>query len=185
MEGILWCLGFVAASFSTKFWHLFLSQGLLIGIAGGLIWLPSAPIIAQWYVHMGHRGLRLTYSCRFTTKRSLAQGIASSGSGIVGVIFSVATTPMIERLSLAWALRITGLTSFIMLLIASVLMKDRYSSIRPNIHPCDTRLLKRKGVQLLVGYTFFSMLGYIVSIYSLSSFAISIGLSQEQGGELL
>ena len=90
---------------------------------------------------------------RFTTKRSLAQGIASSGSGIIGVVYSVSTVPMIERISLGWALRITGITSTAMLLIASLLMKDRYTSIRPDIHPFDTRLLKRKGVLLLCGYT--------------------------------
>ena len=42
---ILWCGGFVAASFAVgnEYWQLFLSQGLLVGIAGGLVWLPAAP----------------------------------------------------------------------------------------------------------------------------------------------
>ena len=53
----------------------------------------------------------LTFN-RFLRRRSLAQGIASSGSGIVGVIYAVATTPMIENISLPWALRITGETLF-------------------------------------------------------------------------
>jgi hypothetical protein len=88
---------------------------------------------------------------------------------------------MIERISLQWALRITGISSSIMLVIASVLMRDRYTAIRPDIHPFDTRLIRQKGVLMLIAYTFFSMLGYIVAIYSLSAFALSIGLSQEQG----
>ncbi len=164
---VLWALGWVGASFATEYWHLFLSQGLLVGIAAGVTWLPAAPVLAQW----------------FTTKRSLAQGIASSGSGIIGVVYSVSTIPMIERISLAWALRITGITSAAMLFIASLLMRDRYTSIRPDIHPFDTRLFRNRGVLLLIGYTFFAILGYIVAIYSLGAFGTSIGLSQEQSGK--
>lgn len=64
-------------------------------------------------------------------------------------------------------------------------MRDRYKAIRPGIHPFDTRLLRRRGVLLLIGYTFFSMLGYIVTIYSLGAFAVSIGLSQQQAGNVI
>jgi predicted MFS family arabinose efflux permease len=86
---------------------------------------------------------------------------------------------------LAWALRITGISSFVMLVTASILMKDRNSSVRPDIHPCNLRLLRQKGVVLLVGYTFFAILGYIVSIYSLGAFALSIGLTQHQAGNAI
>lgn len=130
--------------------------------------LPAAPIIAQW----------------FSTKRSLAQGIGSCGSGVVGVIFSVATTPMIDNLSLGWALRIIGLCSGGMLLLATVLIKDRNTTIKPDIRPFDTSLLNRKGIVLLIGYTFFTVLGYITMIYSLSPFALSLGLSQTKAGNI-
>ena len=139
-----------------------------MGIATGLVWLPAAPITAQW----------------FSSKRSLAQGIGSSGSGVIGVIFSVATTPMIDNLSLGWALRIIGICSGGMLLLATILIKDRNTTIKPEIHPFDTRLLSRKGIILLIGYTFFTVLGYIVMIYSLSPFALSLGLSQYQAGNV-
>jgi predicted MFS family arabinose efflux permease len=91
---------------------------------------------------------------------------------------------MIENLSLGWALRLTGISSTVMLTIASFLIRDRYSSIRPKIHPCDVSLMKHKGVVLLMGYTFFVILAYICSIYSLSAFAIAIGLTQSQGGNV-
>lgn len=68
-------------------------------------------------------------------------------------MFSVATTPMIENLSLGWSLRLTGISSCVMLTGASILIRDRNASIRPGIHPCDVRLMRRKGVVLLIGYT--------------------------------
>ncbi|EXJ91490.1 hypothetical protein A1O3_00038 [Capronia epimyces CBS 606.96] len=158
--------GFVAASFATKFWHLILSQGILVGLGVGFVWLPSIPLVSAW----------------FNRNRSLAQGIAAAGSGIGGTIFSSATTPMIKNLSLAWSLRITGIAAFAVLFVASVLMRDRNATIRPRIKAFDVVLLKRYRVWLLIGYSFFSILGYIVCTYSMSAFALSLGLSQHQGG---
>ncbi len=128
------------------------------------IWLPAAPILAQW----------------FSTKRSLAQGIASAGSGVVGVICSLATVYLIEDISLPWALRIIGLVSFGVLILASILIRDRNTQLKSDMAPFSTRLLRQKGVWLLMGFTFFNVLGYIIIIYSLGAFATSIGLDQKQ-----
>lgn len=35
---VLWLGGFISASFAKEFWQVFLSQGLLVGIATGLVW---------------------------------------------------------------------------------------------------------------------------------------------------
>ncbi|KAK6373268.1 hypothetical protein LTS17_008287 [Exophiala oligosperma] len=158
--------GFIAASFATEFWHLVLSQGILVGLGTGFVWQPATPVLPQW----------------FNKNRSLAQGIAASGAGVGGIIFSAATTPMIDNLSLAWALRITGIVSFGVLLIASILIRDRNTTVRPQIKIFEVNLLKRPRVWLLIGYSFFNILGYIVTIYSLSAFAVSIGLTQHEGG---
>ncbi|KAK5302761.1 hypothetical protein LTR99_005718 [Exophiala xenobiotica] len=163
---IMFSGGFIAASFATEFWHLVLSQGLLVGLGTGFVWQPATPVLPQW----------------FNKNRSLAQGIAAAGSGLVGVIFSAATTPMIDSLSLAWSLRITGIISLGALLVASVLIRDRNTAVRPRIKIFDGHLLRQYRVWLLMGYSFFNILGYIVTIYSLSAFAISIGLTQSQGG---
>ena len=45
----LWLAGWLCASWSTLYYQLLLSQGALIGIGAGLIWLPAAPILPQWY----------------------------------------------------------------------------------------------------------------------------------------
>jgi MFS family permease len=127
---ILWGLGFMFASLSSSYYQLFLSQGVLVGLGAGLVWLPAAPVLPAW----------------FSKKRSLAQGIASSGSGSIGVVYAVATTPMIENVGLPWALRITGLTSFVMLVVSTFLMRDRNKKIRPDIRPFDTRMLRNPKV---------------------------------------
>jgi len=63
--------GFISASFASRIWHLYMSQGLLIGVGLGFIYIPSIAILSQW----------------FSKKRSLVNGISSAGSGIGGLIF--------------------------------------------------------------------------------------------------
>ena len=61
--------GFIAASFATQIWHLYLSQGVLIGMGIGAIFIPSVQVLPQW----------------FLKRRSLAGGLASAGSGFGGL----------------------------------------------------------------------------------------------------
>jgi MFS family permease len=41
---------FIAASFSSQIWHLYLTQGAMVGLGIGLIYIPSLPIISQWFL---------------------------------------------------------------------------------------------------------------------------------------
>lgn len=84
--------GYIAASFAREIWQLYLSQGVLVGLGMGAIFIPAIAVLPQW----------------FLKRRSLAQGLASSGSGFGGLAFSLGTSAMIEQISLAWALRIVG-----------------------------------------------------------------------------
>ena len=168
--GVL-CLagGFISASFAVKVWHLYLSHGVLVGIGVGYVYIPSIPILSQW----------------FSKNRSLANGITSAGSGVGGVLFSIATHHMIENISLSWSLRITGIVAFLMIVIAVSLIRDRNDVINPKQHPFDVQLLSRYDVWLLLLWAFVSMLGYITLLYSLPDFALSIQLSRSEAAEII
>lgn len=152
--------GLVAASFATKIWQLYLTQGVLVGIGVGFLFIPSVAVTSQW----------------FDKKRSLANSCNSAGTGVGGLIISFATQPMIDNISLAWSLRIIGIMSGVMNILATCFIRNRNKVIRPPMHPFDVRLLRQLPVLLLLCWGFFSMLGYIVLLYSLSDFARSIGL---------
>ena len=160
--------GFVAASFASETWHLYITQGVMVGIGIGFIYIPSIAILSQW----------------FQKKRSLANGISGAGSGIGGMLFSLSTAAMIDRISLQWSLRITGIITFIMNALATALIKDRNKAIQPHQHPFDKKLLHRCDVWLLLTWAFISMLGYITLLYSLPDFALTIGLSDAQATDL-
>ena len=168
LGSLLLTSGFISASFATKIWHLYLSQGVLVGAGVGFVSIPCIAILPQW----------------FEKRRSLAGGISSAGSGIGGLIFSFATQAMIDNISLAWSLRITGIVVGIMNLIAAVTIRNRNKAIKPPQRGFDMKLLRRYDVLLLLAWAFISMLGYITLLYSLSDFARSIGIDANQASAI-
>src|SRR5271155_5838612 len=42
-------LGLVATSFSHRYWHFLVSQGMCVGIGAGLLYLPSVAVPAQYF----------------------------------------------------------------------------------------------------------------------------------------
>ena len=42
--------GLAAASFARTTWHLYLTQGALVGLGTGLVYVPSMAILSQWFL---------------------------------------------------------------------------------------------------------------------------------------
>lgn len=99
-------------------------------------------------------------------------------------MFSFSTRAMIDRLSLSWSLRIIGIVSGGMNLLAMILIRSRNKQVQPKQNGFDVELLKRYDVLLLLAWAFVSMLGYIVLLFSLSDFARSIGLDDNQAASI-
>ncbi|KAI4204044.1 MAG: hypothetical protein LQ350_001437 [Teloschistes chrysophthalmus] len=158
-------LSLIGASFARQIWHLFLSQGICFGLGLGFLFVGSVGVVPQW----------------FTTKRSFANGIATAGSGIGGLMYSLATEAMIQSFGIGWAFRILGIVAFTVNIVCALLMKDRNKKIGATQLAFDYRLFKRLEYLLTLGWGFFSMLGYTVLLFSLPSYAISVGLNSRQG----
>lgn len=158
-------LSLIGASFATQKWHIFLSQGVCFGFGMGFLFVGSVGIAPQWFLR----------------RRGVANGITASGSGIGGLMYSLATGAMISRLGLPWAFRILGILSFVVNLIAANLLKDRNKAIGSRHTAFHLPLFKRPEFLLYLGWGVLSMLGYVVLIFSMANFALSVGLSPHQG----
>jgi MFS family permease len=166
---ILQTSGYIAAGFAVRIWQLMITHGALVGLGIGFIYVPSLPILSQW----------------FQARRSLANGLASAGSGFGAVLFAWSTKAVIDAFGLRWALCITGIITFALSTIATGLLRDRNQDIQPPELAFDTSLLAKYEVILLLAWSFISMLGYITLLFSLSDFALSIGLSSQQATNLI
>ena len=154
--------GLISVSFAHKTWQLYLSQGVSVGVGIGFVYVPSITVLSQW----------------FSKKRSLANGITAAGPGVGGVIFSLVTGKIIEKISVEWSLRITGLTAFRMNCLAVALDNPRPERLHSaGTATFDIEFLTRYEVWLFI-WTFVSVLGYITLLYSLPDFTLSSGLSQ-------
>lgn len=160
--------GYVSASFARRVWQLYLSQGALVGLGVGFIYIPSTVVLSQW----------------FTKRRSLANGISTAGSGIGGLMFSFATSALVANLSVSWSLRTTGIITGVMNLTAAVLIRHRNDVIQPYQKALDVTLLRRYDVLLLLGWAFIVMLGFITLFFSLPDFTRSINLTNSQAAGL-
>ncbi|KAF5258494.1 hypothetical protein FOXYS1_10924 [Fusarium oxysporum] len=101
--------GLIAASFSTKIWHLVLAQGLLFGAGVGLIVNVTVSIVPQWFV----------------ARRSFAVALTTAGSGTGGLIYSLSIQRMIDSLGVSWAFRIPAFVSFVVNGSATLFLRDR------------------------------------------------------------
>jgi MFS family permease len=155
---------FVGASFATQIWHVFLSQGICFGWGMGFLFVGSAGITAQW----------------FTARRSLANGIAASGAGLGGVVYSLAAQAIIDSISLAWAFRILAIAAFTANAVSAILIKDRNKHIGTQMS-FDYRIFKRWEFIGFLLFGILSELAYVVLLFSLPNYSTTIGLTHEQG----
>ncbi|KAI1846196.1 hypothetical protein JX266_007721 [Neoarthrinium moseri] len=164
-------LEFVAlftTSYATQIWHLFLSQGVCFGWGMGFLYITASAALPPW----------------FSTRRSLAVGLSTAGAGIGGVIYSLATNSAIQNVGIEWAYRILALCT-LLANFASVLTLREVNYGVPHRtredHSLRLRDFTRIEVILVVFWGTVTELGYITLLYSLPSYATSVGLTPTQG----
>ncbi|KAG5417841.1 hypothetical protein I9W82_005477 [Candida metapsilosis] len=177
-------LGWIAASFATKVWHLYLSQGVSVGISFSLIFIPATLALPTWFVE----------------KKATSMGICVSGAGLGGLIFSLSVNKVIQDTGdQRWALRMVGFVTLFAVAVTIVLMRPRRSVHSPPPmkqrltrvyikETCkiifDVRVVKNYGIQVVAVWFAIALIGYTLMLFSVSSYSTSIGLSHQQGSSL-
>lgn len=156
---------FIGASFTTQIWHLVLSQGIAFGAGMGFLFTGSVGLIPQW----------------FARKRSLANSLGTAGSGFGGLTYSLAANAMITNLGLAWAFRILAILAFVVNGVCSFLARDRNKEVGAVHRAFHKELFRKVELYLYLAWAFFSILGYIIVVFSLAAYASAVGFSATQG----
>ncbi|KAJ1956612.1 hypothetical protein EC988_001259, partial [Linderina pennispora] len=113
LAGAIICgVALILASFTHTVWQLMLTQGIMLGLGASFIFSPSMSIVAQW--HVKHR--------------ILATGIAVSGGGVGGMVFSEAAHQMMNSIGYRWSLRVLGLVIAAISGSVSLVYKPRVSA---------------------------------------------------------
>ncbi|PMD11972.1 hypothetical protein NA56DRAFT_675391 [Hyaloscypha hepaticicola] len=168
--------GFITALFAARIWHLYLTQGILVGLGVVFTYISSIAILSQWFDRRG----------------SVANGISAAGSGIGGLFCHSDRNHIIQPkqhpfdrdllrgydviLALAWAF--VSMLSYIILLFS---MSNFASSIGldKSQAPTVTALLnlgtalRRPFIRVISDYCArIESAGFITLLCAISVFAI-------------
>ena len=131
---ILQLLGVFMTSLSTKYWHLFLAQGILTGLGNGLVFCPTISVASTY----------------FSTKKSLALGLVASGTATGGLVFPVIVQQLLPKIGFPWTVRVIG---FIMLAI----MAATLTLTKPRLPPRKSGPLVEWAAFRELPYALFSI----------------------------
>ncbi|KAK3831243.1 MAG: major facilitator superfamily domain-containing protein [Linnemannia elongata] len=166
------------ASFATKLWHLYVSQGILFGVGASLVYFSAIAAPTHW----------------FEKKRGLAMGIAASGSGLGGFFLAPLTQFLIDRFEVWWTLRALGVYSLVICGGASLLLFERDKSDREQRWNEEKQYRKETGQSFvlpeytkglpfatLVVFQFVLSMSYLTPIYFMELYSTHIGISKQMG----
>ncbi|KAH0592204.1 hypothetical protein MHUMG1_10060 [Metarhizium humberi] len=161
----------LTSSFASRIWHLVLAQGFCFGWGMGFAYVTASALLPPW----------------FSSRRSLAVGVATAGSGIGGLVYSIVTDRVLHAWDLGWAYRVLAVSALSANLLAAFLLRDLNAGPRAagpgEMRPSsfNPRDFGRVEVLLIVVWGVATELGYIILLYSLPIYAASIGLTPAQG----
>lgn len=136
-------IGVFMTSLSTSYWQLFLAQGVCTGLGNGLIFCPALSLLSTY----------------FSSKRSLAIGIAASGSATGGLVFPVIVQQLLPKIGFPWTVRVIG---FVMLAVQAVTL----TFTKPRLPPRKTGPLVEWAAFAELPYLLFS-LGMFLNFWGL------------------
>ncbi|USW56818.1 Putative AMP-dependent synthetase/ligase, short-chain dehydrogenase/reductase SDR, ANL [Septoria linicola] len=164
LAGLGLVTGLMMLSLATEYYQIMLSQGVLVGICCGLLYIPSVALVPLY----------------FKAKRGLALGLATAGGSVGGVVYPIVFRRLLAELGFGWAVRATGFISLVTLACAVVL-------IRPIGARSTRRLLDSEALRdipfvsfMAAGFLLFAGVlvpYFLVTIYASGELGTSTDLS--------
>lgn len=134
----------------------------------GFVFTASVGLIPQWFTH----------------RRSLANSIGTAGSGFGGLTYSLAAHAMLTSVGLAWSFRILAILVFVVNGFCTFLARDRNKEVGAVHQAFHKELFKKPDFYLYLAWGFFAVLGYIIVVFSIASYASAVGFTATQGSTL-
>ncbi|KAK6461662.1 monocarboxylate transporter [Scheffersomyces coipomensis] len=179
---ILQTIAYLLASFAVKFWQLFMTQAVLVGVSFAMIFVPATVVLPTW----------------LNKRKATGLGICFSGAGFGGVIFSLVINSLITKTGdQKWALRMCAIVTFVMSCISISIMRERrdvkvikrpklsiQSVIDISKQIFDLSVFKAYAIKLICVYYTIAVFAYISILFSMASYAKSLGLNYNQSSAL-
>ena len=156
-------------SLCTKYWQLFLAQGLGQGLGCGLMFCPTIALMPTY----------------FTKNRGIAIGIAASGSATGGLVFPAVVMRLLPRVGYGWTMRTLGFISLATLAPSVFFLRQRLPP-RKSGPLIELSAFKELPYLLFAIGMFLNFSGLYVGFFYIGSFGRDIiGVSQTVSIDLL
>ncbi|KAE8448634.1 hypothetical protein EG329_009059 [Mollisiaceae sp. DMI_Dod_QoI] len=150
-------LGVFSVSFATRYWQIFLSQGICQGLGTGLIFCPTISLVSTY----------------FQRRRMFAISLVACGGGTGGIIFPLLAQKLLPRLGFAWTIRIMGFVVLFNAVMVITLARTRLSP-RPSGPFLERGAFKELPYLLFTIGTFFVLWPVYYAYGYINVFATSI-----------
>ncbi|KAJ6111628.1 hypothetical protein N7523_007689 [Penicillium sp. IBT 18751x] len=156
-------------SLCTKYWQLFLAQGLGQGIGCGLMFCPTLALISTYFVK----------------NRGIAIGLVASGSATGGLVFPAVVMRMLPEVGYGWTMRTLGFITMATLIPCLLFFKQRLPP-RTAGPIVEWTAFKELPYLLFAAGMFLSFCGLYVAFFYIGSFSRNIvGVSERTSIYLL
>ncbi|KAI0444483.1 major facilitator superfamily domain-containing protein [Xylaria telfairii] len=148
--------GMLMLSSATKYYQVMLAQGFCVGIGAGAINIPAFALI----------------SAKFTTRRPLALGCASTGASIGGIIFPLMFRRLVPQLGFSWAVQSIALVNLAISIPTLVILCRKPGVRSPKAKMIiDPRGFCEPVFGTFVIALFFQFLAYYIPLFYLTTYA--------------
>ncbi|KAK7752995.1 hypothetical protein SLS62_004944 [Diatrype stigma] len=152
--------GLFMTSLCTAYWQVLLAQGFCIGIGCGLLFLPSAAILSQY----------------FARRRAVALGLQSAGSPLAGIVFPVIFSRLQPVLGFPWATRVIAFVLLALSAVPLVFLRPRAPPPKHHRALFDATALRDRPYMLFNAGGLLAFVGLYVPYFYLQLYAIQHGL---------
>eukprot|EP00741_Cyanophora_paradoxa_P017298 tig00020961_g16708.t1 len=178
--GVLFCAGFAISASAQEVWHLYLTQGVIVGLGISALFFPSVSVVNQWVKK---------------ERRGLAVGVASSGSGVGNALFALLIEALVASQGWRNALLVIAALHAGLLSVAVGFLRRRLvppppppgpGGVPPRRPPLfDVGLLRRRSFRLLYAATLLGQTGFLMPSAHVSAFAQDQGMPAAFGALLV
>ena len=153
--------GLIADVCLEAYYQFILGFSILGGLSASAVYTPSAACITHW----------------FLKKRGLATGIATTGGGIGGIIFTNVFGILSNNIGFPWTIRILGFIFLASLMVSLLTLEARLPPSPSAGSKIDIRALKEPVFTMTSIAVIFAEIGLIVLVTYYPSYAQSHGIT--------
>lgn len=166
-----WVVSLFILSVCKEYYQFILCFSILGGISSACLFNPSVAVLTHW----------------FDRKRGVALGIAVSGSGVGGILFTQIFNKLLATSGYGWAVRTVAFTVLGAGIIACATLTSRHTtrSINWNDAKPDLKSLLDKRFFFCVVGMFFVEWGLFVPKQYIIPYAVMRGFSRSYGSNLV